>query len=101
MARFILIDNYSDYIFGDSDDLNGQIFTGTYLEFATALGQSNCDGEYGYEDAPFPSECDDVGYHVYRVIDRIPVVTDVTDRETIDAVKRNCEYLGFVRRVTD
>ena len=40
MTRYILIDNCSGYIFGDSADLNGRIFTGTPTEYAAALDAS-------------------------------------------------------------
>ena len=40
MSRYILIDNNSGYIFGDSADLNGKHYVGTPEEYAAALDRS-------------------------------------------------------------
>lgn len=37
MARYILIDSNSGYIWGDSADLGGKIFEGNAIQFARAL----------------------------------------------------------------
>lgn len=43
----------------------------------------------------------ETGYDVYRAdingSDAVPVVQDGQDRETIEAVERDCEYVGFIR----
>lgn len=98
MARYILIDSNSGYIWGDSADLNGQIFTGTALEFAKALDESL--GEHGriYEEV---SRLDGrSGYSVYRAdingSDAVAVVWDGQNQETIDAVERDCRHLGYI-----
>lgn len=98
MARYILIDNHTGYIWGDSADLNGQIFTGTALEFAKALDESL--GEHGrsYEEV---SRLDGrSGYSVYRAdingSDAVNVVFDGQDQETIEAVERDCQHLGYI-----
>jgi hypothetical protein len=102
MTRYILIDNYSGYIFGDSADLNGQIFDGSPIEYAAALDATN--GKHGgtYEVVSRHAlASNETGYHVYRAdvngSEAIPVVGDGTDQETIDAVVRDCEYVTTIR----
>ncbi len=100
MARYILIDNYSGYIWGDSADLDGKIFSGTALEFANALDESV--GEYGrtYTEQRRCGASNQAGYHVYQAdIDgsvAVPVVRDGQDQETIDTVEASCRYDGFI-----
>ena len=102
MARYILIDNCSGYIFGDSADLNGHIFSGTPVEFAAALDASI--GEHGrtYEDVSRHAlASNETGYHVYRAdvdgSEAVAVVWDGQDQETIDAVVQDCEYVTTIR----
>lgn len=105
MARYILIDNCSGYIWGDSADLGGKIFTGTPMEFAAAL-----DNHIG---SPFVRSYEDVsrhalasnetGYHVYRAdvdgSEVVAVVQDGQDQEMIETVERDCEYVTTIRCV--
>jgi hypothetical protein len=95
MARHILIDNASGYIWGDSADLNGKIFSGTAVEFAAALDESM--GEHGrvYIEARNPRDTS-TGYHAYTATDAFPTVSDGQDSETIKAVERDCAYVGFI-----
>jgi len=95
MVRHILIDNASGYIWGDSADLNGKIFSGTAVEFAAALDESN--GEHGraYIEAHNPRDTS-TGYHVYAATDAIPTVSDGQNSGTIEAVERDCAYVGFI-----
>jgi hypothetical protein len=102
MARYILIDNYSGYIWGDSADLGGKIFTGTPVEYAQALDESL--GEYGRtytEVARRALALNATGYHVYRAdidgIETVPVVEDGQDQETIEAVERDCRYVTTIQ----
>ena len=102
MARYILIDNCSGYIFGDSADLNGHIFSGTPVEFAAALDAGI--GEHGrtYEDVSRHAlASNETGYHVYRAdvdgSEAVAVVWDGQDQETIDAVVQDCEYVTTIR----
>ena len=102
MARYILIDNCSGCIFGDSADLNGHIFSGTPVEFAAALDASI--GEHGriYEDVSRHTlASNETGYHVYRAdvdgSEAVAVVWDGQDQETIDAVVQDCEYVATIR----
>ena len=100
MARYILIDNCSGFIWGDSADLNNKIFAGTALEFAKALDESI--GEHGrtYEEQNRPDASNQIGYHVYRAdidgSDAVTIVRDGQDQETIDAVTESCRYEGFI-----
>lgn len=98
MARYILIDANSGYIFGDSADLNGKIFNGTAVEYAHALDESN--GEHGREyiehrRRPMSAS----GYFVYSDAsgsDAVTAVWDGQSRETVDAVERDCIFEGFI-----
>ncbi len=100
MARYILIDNYTGYIWGDSADLNGAIFSGTAIEFAQALDESNHAHGRTYEEQSRPDASNQSGYHVYRAdvdgSDAVPVVHDGQDQEMIDAVVASCRYEGFI-----
>ena len=102
MARYILIDNNSGYIWGDSADLEGKIFNGTPVEFAKALDESL--GAYGreYDELSFSQHRNDItsGYRVYRADVRgseaVAVVQDGQDQDMIDAVERDCAELCFI-----
>ena len=99
MDRFILIDNASGYIWGDSADLNGKLFSGTAVEFARALDDSI--GAHGRDYALTHNPRDrSTGYHVYAATDAVPTVWDGQDDETIEAVERDCDYAGFVAILT-
>ena len=101
MSRYILIDNNSGCILGDSADLNGKHYVGTPEEYAAALDRSV--GEVGrtYTLINHNPRSAERGYQVYRADvgdgEAVPVVHDGQDRDTIDAVGRDCEYVGFIR----
>ena len=102
MSRYILIDNCSGYIFGDSADLNGRIFTGTPTEYAAALDASIGERGRVYEEVSRHALANnETGYHVYRAdvngSETVTVVWDGQDQETIDAVVRDCEYVTTIR----
>jgi hypothetical protein len=100
MARYILIDNYTGYVFGDSADIDGRIVTGTPCEVASALDASI--GEHGrtYTERPSAPRDTSTGYHVYRAdingSEAVPVATDGQDAEYIAAVQRDCEFVCYV-----
>ena len=95
MTRLILIDNSSGYIFGDSADLNGKVFSGTEVEFARALDESI--GAYGRDYTLTNNPCDtSTGYHAYAATDAIPTVGDGQDSDTIKADERGCNYIGYI-----
>ena len=99
MARYILIDNNSGYIWGDSADLNGRIFNGTPTEYAKALDESVGAFDREYEThSRAPSGAS--GYHVYRAdvdgSEAVPVVHDGQSQDEIGAVERDCKYVCFI-----
>lgn len=101
MPRFILIDNNSGYIFGDSADFaSGNQSDLTPVEAARLLDESI--GEHGREYSELSSQPRDTrtGYAVYRAdidgSEAVPVVYDGQDQETISAVERDCEFVAFV-----
>ena len=115
MARYILIDNGSGYIYGDSADHEGKIWNGDYIDangdranddtpigFARALDESL--GEHGreYEDVSRSAlASNETGYHVYRAdvggSDAVAIIWDGQDRETIESVVQDCEYVTTLR----
>lgn len=101
MTRYILIENNSGYIWGDSADLNGKIFDGTPEEFAAALDASIHEYDRTYEMIGHNPRSTEDGYHVYRAdvggSEAVMVANDGQDQEMIDAVERDCQYLGFIR----
>jgi len=104
MARYILIESNSGYIWGDSADLNGKSFDGTPCEFAAALDTSLGTPGRQYELIGRNPRTTDGGYDVYRADVRgseaVPVVQDVQDQDTIESVMHDCEYVGFIT-ITD
>ncbi len=101
--RLILIDNNSGYIWGEfaSSDYTGDLDVNACLAAAAA----HVDTETGAQARTYsvsgraPSSTQ-TGYHVYRADVRgseaVPAITDGQDQEMIDAVERDCEYMGFV-----
>ena len=98
MARYILIDSSSGFIWGDSADLNGTPFDGSPIAFAEALDQSNGEHDRTYTEFSFGSaqRSGMSGYFVYRVDHEFPVVRDGQDQDTIDAVEREGERDCFI-----
>jgi hypothetical protein len=99
MARYILIDSHSGFVWGDSADLDGKVFSGSAIEYARALDESlgEHDREYiEHHRAPDGAE----GYFVYRAdvnsSDAVMTVWDGQDRETIESVERDCQPEGFI-----
>jgi hypothetical protein len=102
MARYILIDNNSGYIFGDTADLPGFDGSGgSPIDAARTLdasiGVHGRDYELLYRN---PADTG-TGYDVYRAdidgSEAVPVVQDGQDPDTIAAVVQHCEHVGFVR----
>lgn len=100
MARYILIDSYTGYIFGDSADIDGKVVTGTPSEVAAALDSSIGEHDRSYTELRTAPRDTRTGYMVYRAdvngSEAVPVVRDGQDRETIEAVERDCEFVCFV-----
>lgn len=104
MPRYILIDHGSGYVWGDSADFGGRIFTGTPVEYAAALDASLGEHNRTYEEVPRQAlGANETGYHVYRAdvrgSDAIGHIHDGQDAETIAAVERDCEYVTSLRVV--
>lgn len=106
MARYILIDSITGYIFGDTADFASghQSDIRSIAEAARLLGEHIGAGEYTYiEHSSRPSGAD--GYHVYRAdingSEAVPDILDGQDQETIEAVERDCDYVGFVQCVRE
>ena len=101
MARYIAIDNHSGYIFGDSADFEGRIFSGTPLEYVEALDRSIGNFDRVYDKKSF-SACQNggAGYLVYRAdvngSESVPLVYDGQDQETIDAIQSDCYPVCFI-----
>ena len=100
MARYILIDNSSGYVFGDTAVYAGGQSDLTPIAAARLLDESI--GVYGreYVEHSINPHTTATGYHVYRAdisgSEVVAVVQDGQDAETIEAVQRDCQYLGFV-----
>lgn len=100
MTRYIIVDNYTGFIWGDSVDfpkepddilsvcrmLDDEI--GSYEHGITYEKVSYFNGEFGYlvYDASIPNG------------NKIPTSYDGQDQEIIDTVTNNCTLLGYVAR---
>jgi hypothetical protein len=112
MARYILIDNGSGFIFADTADLPAHTFAGedfpiiqsgiTPVEAARWHDEAVVR-EFGrtYELLGHNPHDTSTGYHVYRAdingSDAVRAIDNGQDAELIEAVERDCEYVGFVR----
>lgn len=100
MARWILIDNNSGYIFADSGDLDGPARDETPIEFAARFDATI--HEYGrtYEMLARNPRTTVTGYDVYRAdidgTEAVALVYDGQDNETIQSVITRCSYEGFI-----
>lgn len=113
--RMILIENNSGFIFGDTADLPRHTFAGdespiTQSDLAASRDAVHAArwldeavvGEFGrgYEFMAHAPRDTGTGYRVYRAdvdgSDAVPVVQDGQDRGTIEAVERDCEFIGYV-----
>lgn len=105
--RLILIDNHSGHIFGE---FAGNGYTGNFdLDVCLAEAAAHVDAQNGEQGRIYTvtrgnPRTTQTGYHVYRAdvrgSEQVPAITDGQDQEMIDAVERDCEYLGFVGLAT-
>jgi len=112
MSRYILIDNYTGYIFGDTADMpldhqiDGEAMreTGNAAltpEMAAQWLDESIVGVYGrtYERVARLAN-NETGYRVYRAdihgSDAVAVVHDGQDRDTIAAVERDCPHVATI-----
>ena len=102
MARYILIDVASGYVWGYSADIDGKIATGTPCEIAQILDESigETDGAAEYRETHQRDSART--YDVYRAdingSEAVPVVQDGQDEETCNAVVALCAYVTSVSR---
>jgi hypothetical protein len=113
MARYILIDNVSGYVMGDTADLPKHTFAGDVFPIdqsrlspvAAAMWLDEAViHTYGrrYEECGrHELNSNETGYHLYRAdidgSEAVPLVYDGQDRDTIEAVERDCEYVTSLR----
>lgn len=107
MARFILIDRASGYIWGDTADfMAGQPTTSYGNDRMDAVSAAVAlDTQFGRTSglyAPCDAHQPEAVYDVYRAdvdgSDAVPVVTDGQSQEQIDAVIAKCRYVTSVFR---
>jgi hypothetical protein len=102
MARYILIDNHSGYIFADTADLDGPARQETALEAVRRFDESQAVSNRDYvEHGPnYRPASNASAYYVYRAdiggSEAVPVVVDGQDRDTIDAVERSCRCIAVI-----
>lgn len=96
MARYILIDNYTGFIYGYQTNLPN--FRRGPLEFAATI---DCDlGISGREYVEVPRldlAYNETGYHVYEAPDGLPFWVAGKNKTTIDEVLACCTYLTSIR----
>lgn len=108
MPRYILIDNCSGYIWGDTADYNGKMANAQRqslgpVEAARELDELvvGCYGREYEEVSRYTLASNETGYHVYRAdvrgSDAVPTVTDGQSGEQIADVERECEYVTTIR----
>lgn len=94
MPRFIIVDAYSGFIWGDTGDLDGP----APIEACQRLDESL--GAFGRTYAEVPRLPGDTGYIVYRAdiggSEAVPLVRDGQDPETIADVERLCDRVATV-----
>ena len=102
MARYILLDNYTGFIWGDSADIGGRTVSGTPVEVAAALDAAIDGYSRTYKEVSrHEMASNETGYHVYRAdvngSEAVAIAGDGQDQDAIDAVLRDCEYVTSIR----
>ena len=97
--RYIIQDNYTGYIWGDSADFAaGKDAPDSIVAACRMLDESIGECERTYKEVSRLSG--QAGYIVYRAdingSEAVPIVQDGQDQETIEAVERECQLLGYV-----
>jgi len=97
--RYIIQDSYTGYIWGDSADFAaGKDAPDSIVAACRMLDESIGECERTYKEVSRLSGQD--GYIVYRAdingSEAVPIVQDGQDQETIEAVERECQLLGYV-----
>lgn len=109
MARYILIDRASGYVFGDTADIAGRTLAlGTSdvdIIAACCAVDENVAHPRNYRvlshSNPLALAANESGYLVYRAdidgSEAITVIEDGQDKEVIEAVERDCRFVAAVR----
>ncbi|PTR07881.1 MULTISPECIES: hypothetical protein [unclassified Novosphingobium] len=106
MARYILIDNESGFIFADTADLVGFDTSAAHGDDAIIDAARCLNASIGYNPDDFSYEINyrlggENHYTVYRVdidgSEAVAIVQDGQDQEVIEAVERDCEFVGSVK----
>lgn len=107
MTRYILIDDHSGFVWGDTADLpafNSNTPPGpdAILTAARMLDESNAEYGLSYEYERYDSRDGSSYYRVYRAdvdgTEIVPLVEDGQDLTVIEIVERECDFVGIVRR---
>lgn len=105
MPRYILIDQHSGYVFGDTADMPRTVADAdlTPLLAARLLDESTgSPGREYIEHGPHSAATREGtgGYFVYRAdingSEAVPVVHDGQNTETTAAVERDCQLVAFI-----
>lgn len=105
MARYILIDNNSGYIWGDTSDVGGKSLDLGTDESAILNACMAVDEDCGAPDrtytvvgnrSPRALQGHD-GYLVYRAPDGFRQLPDGQHKDDIEAVQRECTLVGVVQ----
>jgi hypothetical protein len=112
MARYIVIDNCSGYIFGDTADICGRTLSlgdqdEDFIAACRAIDESVLETGRAYTVLGYHNPrllaANEGGYLVYRAdidgSEAVPVIDDGQDRELIAAVERDCRLVAIVRCV--
>ena len=102
MTRYILIDNYTGYIWGDTGDLDGPARGETPEDAAKRLDESlhTFGRVYETHGPNYRPAANDGAYHVHSAdvdgSEAVMLVWDGQDRETINSVLRYCPKVAVV-----
>jgi hypothetical protein len=105
MARFIIIDQNSGYIFGDTGDLDGPARDETPSDACRRLdlriaGSDTTECDYVEHGPNYRPAFNEHAYHVFRAdidgSEAIPLVADGQDQATIETVERDCRKVAVV-----
>ena len=104
MARYILIDSNSGYIWGDTSDIGGKNLDLGTDETAILNACMAVDEDCGVPDRTYSVISDrnlralggKTGYQVYYAPPGFREVPDGQDKEAIEAVERDCTLVGIV-----
>lgn len=101
MTRYIIVDNMSGYIWGDTAAIpEWATATPTPIEACRIVDKFNGDVGRQYKEVP-RLHLTELGYKVYRPKNSDIEIGDGTDRRTINRVRRHCELAAIVKTVSE